>query len=267
LGVEIEVNQLVWPILIMGIDTRGLHLRELYLTIILALIMTVLVGCASSQGFDRTAMSDALHVDSIPESQLFASQGIQLFMPLRLGVFFVNRDFPNRQFVRKVEWLTRDRKQLLRQLTPLQNEHILVEAFVLMDTTLRGENIREIRQAGAQYGADVVLIVDGTAAVDRYNNRYALLYPTLLGAYLAPGTESNALVMVTGSLWAVRSEWHTPLQIAEGISKVVGSAVLVEDSTALQEAKERAIDELGMRIIDQLRVQAERLPRARPNSP
>jgi hypothetical protein len=134
-----------------------------------------------------------------------------------------------------------------------------------MDATLRGEDINGIRQAGARYGVDVVLIVDGVAAVDRYNNRLAWLYPTLLGAYLAPGTESDALVMVTGSLWAVHSEWHAPMQTVEGASKLVGSAVLVEDSAALQEAKKHALQTLGTRIVDQLRLLAEELRRAKPN--
>jgi rhombotail lipoprotein len=121
-----------------------------------------------------------------------------------------------------------------------------------MDATLRGEDINGIRQAGARYGVDVILIVDGVAAVDRYNNRFAWLYPTLLGAYLAPGTESDTLVMITGGLWAVRSEWHAPMQTVEGTSKLVGSAVLVDDTVALQEAKQRAIQSLTERMTDQL---------------
>ena len=233
-----------------------------------SLIFLLLTGCASSHEPDRTAMRETLHVDPMPvaESQLLASQGVHLSTPLRLGIFFVNRDFPNGKSIRKVEWLTTDREQLLGKLAPLQNERLRVDAFVLMDATLRGENIRGIRLAGARYGADLVLIVDGTASIGRYNNRYALLYPTLFGAYLAPGTECTALVMVTGGLWAVSSEWHAPIQTAEGVSRVVGSAVLVEDSTALREAKERAIQALGMRIVDQLQLLAVEPSRAKHNS-
>lgn len=199
-------------------------------------------------------MNEVLHVEPtpIPESQPLASQGVHLSTPLRLGVFFANHDFPHRQSVRTVEWLARDRDQLLRELAPLQDTHVLQDAFILMDATLRGEDILGIRQAGARYGVDLVLIVDGVAAVDRYNNRLAWLYPTLLGAYLAPGTESDALVMVTGGLWAVRSEWHAPMQTVEGTSTLVGSAVLVEDIAALQEARKYAIQALGKRIVDQL---------------
>jgi hypothetical protein len=210
-------------------------------------------------------MIKALHIAStpIPESHLLENQGARLSRPLRLGVFFTNQDFPTGPSFRKVEWLTTDREQLLRQLVPLRDEQILGDAFVLMDATLRRENILGIRQAGARYGADLVLVVDGATAVDRYNNRFAWLYPTLVGAYLAPGTESDALVMVIGSLWAIRSEWRAPIQTVEGASKLVGSAVLVEDAAAVKDAKERAIQAIGQRILDQLRSLPEGLTRSR----
>ena len=247
----------------MSMETRGLRL-----TIILGLIVTVSAGCASSQGFNRAAMIETLHVDPTPDqnNEPLANQSSRLSTPFRLGIFFEDHNVPAGQSIRKVEWLSADRSQLLREFAPLQDEQILTDTFVLMDATLRGDDIRGIRQAGARYGSDLVLIVRGAAAVDRYNNRYALLYPTLIGAYLAPGTESDGLVMVTGSLWAVRSEWHAPIQTVEGASKVVGSAVLVDDSTALQEAKEQAIRALGMRMVNLLRLLAVELSRAKPNS-
>lgn len=252
----------------MTIQTMSMDTRGLCLTIVLALIVTVSAGCASSQGFNRASMIETLHVDlpADQNNQPLANQSPRLSTPFRLGIFFADHNIPAGQSIRKVEWLTTDREQLLRQLTPLQDEQILGNSFVLMDATLRSENIHGIRQTGARHEADLVLIVRGAAAIDRYNNHYAWWYPTLLGAYLAPGTESEGLVMVTGSLWAVRSEWHAPIQTVEGISKVVGSAVLVEDGTALQEAKERAIQALGMRIADQLRILAEEAPRAKPDS-
>jgi hypothetical protein len=247
----------------MSMETRGLRL-----TIILGLIVTVSAGCASSQGFNRAAMIETLHVDPTLDqnNEPLANQSSRFSTPFRLGIFFEDHNVPAGQSIRKVEWLSADRSQLLREFAPLQDEQILTDTFVLMDATLRGDDIRGIRQAGARYGSDLVLIVRGAAAVDRYNNRYALLYPTLIGAYLALGTESDGLVMITGSLWAVRSEWHAPIQTVEGASKVVGSAVLVDDSTALQEAKEQAIRALGMRMVNLLRLLAVELSRAKPNS-
>ncbi|NJN70220.1 MAG: hypothetical protein HC801_08055 [Nitrospira sp.] len=224
--------------------------------IAVVLLVALSAGCAGSQGFNRAAMNEVLHVDpsSDRESHAPSNPGSPLSLPFRLGIFFADHNFPNHQSLRKVEWLSGDRERLLHGLAPLRDQQILTDIFVLMDSTVQAENIDGIRQAGARYGADAVLIVDGAGAIDRYNNRYAWLYPTVIGAYLAPGTESDALVMATGSLWAVRSEWHAPIQTVEGASKVVGSAVFVDDSAALEDAKKQAIQALGKRIVDQLQL-------------
>jgi rhombotail lipoprotein len=220
------------------------------------LLVALSASCAGSQGFNRAAMNEVLHVDpsSDRESHAPSNPGSPLSLPFRLGIFFADHNFPNHQSLRKVEWLNGDRERLLHGLAPLRDQQILTDIFVLMDSTVQAENIDGIRQAGARYGADAVLIVDAAGAIDRYNNRYAWLYPTVIGAYLAPGTESDALVMATGSLWAVRSEWHAPIQTVEGASKIAGSAVFVEDSAALREAKQHAIQALGKRIVDQLQL-------------
>lgn len=227
-----------------------------------SLIFLLLTGCASSQGFDRTAMIKVLHLDAMQgqNDHPLVNRGPNLSLPFRLGVFFADHHFPNSQAIRKVEWLSSDREQLLHQLTPLRDKQILTDTFVLMDATLHRENIGGIRQAGARYGADVILIVDGAAAIDRYNNRYASWYPTLIGTYLAPGTESHALVMATGNLWDVKSDWQSPTQTVEGVSKSVGPAVFVDDTLVMRQAMESAIEALGKRIVDELRLLKEKLP-------
>jgi rhombotail lipoprotein len=238
------------------------EVMQLPFTIPLLLAMALSAGCAGSQGFNRAAMNEVLHVDpsSDRESHAPSNQSYPLSPPFRLGIFFADHNFPNHQSLRKVEWLSADRERLLHGLAPLRDQQILTDIFVLMDSTVQAENIDGIRQAGSRYGADGVLIVDGAGAIDRYNNRFAWLYPTMIGAYLAPGTESDALVMATGSLWAVRSEWHAPIHIVEGVSKITGSAVFVEDSAALQEAKKQAIQVLGRRIVHQLQLWMQGFP-------
>jgi hypothetical protein len=230
-----------------------------------SLVVLLLTGCASSQGFDRTAMLEVLYRDALQDQsdQPLIDRGPNLSLPFRLGVFLTDHDFPNRQSVRKIEWLSTDRDLMLRQLTPLQSEQILKDAFVLMDPTLRRENVSGIRQAGARHGADLVLIVDGAAAIDRYNNVYASLYPTLIGAYLAPGTESHALVIATGSLWDVKSEWHSRTQTVEGVSQSVGPAVFVDDTLVMSQAKKAAIHALSESVSEQLRLLKEERPRVK----
>lgn len=224
--------------------------------IALALMVAGSAGCADSRGFDQAAMREALHLDSHSTSETppVLPGSARPSPPFRLGIFFVKHQVPDTPSIRKVEWLSADRDQLLRELAPLRDEQLLVDMFVLTDVRLRGNDIKEIRQAGARFGADVVLIIDGIAAIDRYNNYLAWLYPTLLGAYLAPGTESAALVMATGRLWATRSDWQAPIQTVETRSKAIGAAAFLEDKTPLHDAKRLAIQTLANRVADQLRL-------------
>jgi hypothetical protein len=56
------------------------------------------------------------------------------------------------------------------------------------------------------------------------------------------------------------------MQIVEGTSKLVGSAVFVEDRAALEEAKKLALQALGKRIIDQVPHWIQELPPLVPHS-
>lgn len=228
--------------------------------IIVLFAVIVSAGCVNSHGFNRTAMSDTLQpIPMSPPPHQLAEP--RLSTPFHLGVVFVHRTPTSTQPLQPVEWLSVDGDALLRSLTPLQDERILADTFVLIDSVVPGESIEAIKYAGIQYGADAVLIVDAVSAIDRYNNGFAALYPTILGAYLAPGTESSALVMVSGTLWDVRSDWHVPIEAAEGKSKAVGSAFLVEDRATVAEAKDAAVETFGKRVAERLWLMGERLPR------
>ena len=224
--------------------------------IILSLTILGTIGCTSSQGFNRTAMDERLHhtPPSISEKQPRSPQTVHPSPPFRLGVFFAKHDVPDTPSIRKVEWLSADRDQLLRELAPLRDEQLIADTFVLVDVTVQSGDIKRIRQVGARFGADIILVVDGVAGIDRYNNRFAWLYPTLIGAYLVPGTESDALIMATGSLWAVRSDWQTSIQTVEARSKTMGAGALIEDNVSLQDAQRLAIQTLGKHIAEQLRL-------------
>ncbi len=115
--------------------------------------------------------------------------------PFRLGVYFVRTEFPTRQSVQSGEWLSAEKDQLVQRLTQLRSDQILREVVVLAEPTVRTLTRQELRQASVRYGIDVLLLVDGVGAVDRHNNAYALLYPTVIGAWLAPGTVIDALFM------------------------------------------------------------------------
>jgi DNA-binding transcriptional regulator YiaG len=208
-------------------------------------------------------MRETLGVAEIPDAQHASAVGHADMPnpphPLRLALYFVERDMPIRHKIRMAKWMDRDKDALMKSLTPLQREGIVADTFLLADSTIHGYDIQKIRQAAARYDADAVLIVEGVGAVDRHNNGYAAWYVTLIGAYFAPGTVSDALVMIHSSLWNARSERLYTTQTAEGRSTLTGSAVSLEDGQALAQAKTAALVELGKRTVDEWR-QSRTLP-------
>lgn len=226
----------------------------LYWTVLLILLAG---GCAGSAEFDRTAMRATLGSAEIPAAQ-HAPAVAHADMPnpphpLRLALYFVERDLPVQHKVRLAKWTDMDKGALMKELGPLQNEGIVADTLLLVDSTIRGYDVQKIRRAAARHDADAVLIVEGVGSVDRYNNGYAAWYVTLIGAYVAPGTVSDALFMIHSSLWDARTERLYATQTAEGRSTLTGSAVLLEDGQVLAQAKTAALAEFGKRMVDEWR--------------
>lgn len=229
---------------------------KLPLPLFLALLLS---GCATaSQGFDRDAMraviqspAEPARTEVVGSSRAAAAQPPAV--PLRLALYFVPQAFPAHRSLRPAEWVSSDKERLTGWLTALREEGILSEILFLVDPTIRNANVGTIRQAASRYGADALLVVQGVGGVDRYNNGYAGLYPTLIGAYVAPGTHSDALFLITGTLLDVRSDWRGETQTVEGHAEVVGPTMTVEDRQVLARAKQAALDELGKRMATLLR--------------
>jgi rhombotail lipoprotein len=231
------------------------------------ILFITLSACSTSQGFDRAGMQDTLHqrLDLVgereiktPETKHALENHLPLAGPFRLGVCFVRTEFPTRQSVQSGEWLSEEKDRLVQRLAQLRNDQILREVVVLAEPTVRTLTPQELRQASVRYGIDVLLLVDGVGAVSRHNNAYALFYPTLLGAWLAPGTVIDALFILDGTLLDLRTDTRLDGLTAEGQAQRTGAVVLVEDADALKEAKGRAIDAFGGRVEDRLRSLTDR---------
>ena len=109
----------------------------------------------------------------------------------------------------------------------------------------------ELRATATRYGFDWLLVFDGAAAVDRYNNyKAALFYWTIVGAYLADGTHSDALCVVKGTLWDVKTGAALFDEKAEAQTKTVGPAALVDDKREIEGAKRTAMNIIFQRLAE-----------------
>src|SRR4029078_10069674 len=97
------------------------------------------------------------------------------------------------------------------------------------------------------------------AAVDRYNNyKAALWYWTILGAYVADGTQSDVLCLLKATLWDVKTGARLFEEQTDAKIEKVGPAALVEDKTVLELAKATALEALTRRLDTQLKHLHER---------
>ena len=107
--------------------------------------------------------------------------------------------------------------------------------------------------AAMRYGVDWILLFDGAAAVDRYNNyKGGMWYWTLVGAYLAHGTHSDALCVLQATLWDVKTGARLFQEQAEAQTKSVGPAALVDDMQEIERAKTQAMQTLLERVTARL---------------
>jgi hypothetical protein len=217
-------------------------------SLLVLILIGVLGGCASSQGLDQGLLRAALNEHELR----FVSTPPSIGHPATpnspvLGLYLQPTGFLHREF----EWTNEDRETVLAWAQGLQLGSRGRSAGFVSLSSLKGNTLTELRASAARYGMDWVLIVDGAAAVDRYNNYKApLLYWTILGAYLADGTHSDALCLVTATLWDVKSGARLFDERAEAMTKAVGPAALIDDRREIERAKTLAVETLLKRLTD-----------------
>ncbi len=222
-------------------------------TALFGLAVVILTSCAGSKGLDRASLQEALRADTeqlLAQANPAPPQTSRLSVPFTLAVYLKPRTYLERRF----EWTAADRETLTAWGERLKSDGILSNLLLLADSSVHGRGLNDIRLAAARYGADAVLIVDGAAAVDRYNNaKAAFVYWTILGAYLASGTQSDALVLLEGTFWEIRTQSLRFSVEAEALASTVGPAAFVRDHDTVEQAKRQALAALGKRLEDHLK--------------
>ena len=209
------------------------------------LLALLTAGCAGSQGLHPGQLRDILRQE---ESRFIGSyqptdttlKTPRVSLP-SLGLYLKPTGFLGREF----DWTDRDREAVLAWGKKLVAGHDTAKANFVPQSSLKGDNFTELRASAARYDADLLVLIDGIAAVDRYNNYKApLLYWTILGAYLADGTQSDVLSLARGSIWDVKTGRLLFSEESEGRATVVGPAAFVDDDQVILRARQQALGAL-----------------------
>lgn len=227
----------------------------------IVLISIFSLGCAAKKGFDRGAIGENLYsAPEITEDEIKRILELkpQIKFPFKLGVYF------SESYGGWYRWYGSNyrkwgkNEQETTWLDQLKTEGIISDVVPISSVTVTGHDdkkgfLKTIRFAAARHGVDAVLIVDYNCGVDRYNNYSAVLYLTILGGYLVPGTHSDALVIMKGALWDVRNEYLYLTVDAEGEAKKIGPAFILKDKDSVDLAKEKALKDFKEEVLARMR--------------
>jgi hypothetical protein len=219
--------------------------------IVLALLL-LLSGCAGNQELYLATLKQTLQDEEArfvgaPPSATSTANPSARQGPPKLGLYVMPTGFIRHEF----EWTDADRESLLVWTNGLQRDGLISGASFMQLSSIKGNQLAQLRESAVRYGIDLLLIVDGAAAVDRYSNyKGVLLYWTILGAYVADGTHSDALCLVRGSLWNVHGETKLAEEEAQGLSKIVGPTARVEDREQVTTARRQALTRLMEKLRD-----------------
>ena len=216
---------------------------------VLALLL-FLTACASSQGLPLDSLQQTLQDEEArfagARPSTSTANGSTRQGPPKLGLYVMPTGFLRHEF----EWTDADRGALLAWTNGLQRDGHISGASFIQISSIKGNQLAQLRESAMRYSVDVLLIVDGTATVDRYNNSKGVLLYWILGAYFVDGAHSDALCLVRGALWDVRGETKLGEEEAQGLSKIVGPAALVRDQEGVTATRRLALTKLMEKLRD-----------------
>lgn len=210
------------------------------------LLLLLISGC--SQGFDRNllhqqmkgAANDVLEVDPYLDSQ----EKPPLPFPVKLAIYFDSRS-NNGEWRWDWDWQPEHATPLLSLEESLKNLEIVSEVFYLPESVVNGWQLEDIKQAASRYGANAILVVNGSALVDLYLNGWATLYPTFVGLWFAPGSSVDALFVIEASVWSTDNP-HRYLSLEEeSVARLSKPLVFARSRHAIAAAQQQGIQQLS----------------------
>ncbi len=102
-----------------------------------------------------------------------------------------------------------------------------------------------IRELAATYGVDAVAIIDSATEYDQYVNPLSVFYLTVVGLWIVPGSEVNALSMLRAQVRDVHNGFLYAVARGEGEANLVRPRIYLEKQDAERKAWEKAASDLA----------------------
>jgi rhombotail lipoprotein len=237
------------------------------------ILLAVLVGVAAlgcSTGFDRQAMNVQMEAEQpllFDDADVLRAEQIrpQLQFPIRLAIvppaMFNRWDHADRKETEG------QRKEIMSWGEKLRDAGIVSDFFILpqiLTSQVHTQSfMKDLRVAAARLQADAILILRSSTDVDSYVNVLGILDLTILGMFVAPAHEKDALTIVEGMVLDNRNQYVYLAGSAEGTGSSFGPLATVNETSAVQESRVVALRSFG----DLLLKEGRRLRDGAPGSP
>ncbi|MEZ5566719.1 MAG: rhombotarget lipoprotein [Gammaproteobacteria bacterium] len=232
---------------------------RLPVVIVSAFCAVLLSGCwntlSQQRGGVSSSLVDFLYPDGeVPPQQTDTIPNLQV--PLRVGLAFV----PGRNGAEISEVL---KTQLLDQTKAAFSSYDFIkEIVVIPDAYLRaGGGWTSLDQVARLYQTDVMALVSYDQVANADDNKASLLYWTIVGAYVIPGTNRAVQTFVDTAVFDVPT--HKLLFRAPGIDRNESTSTLVNLDEDLRNAKSRgftvAFDDMNKNLDSELGKFRERI--------
>jgi rhombotail lipoprotein len=227
---------------------------------IVALVLAVLTGCGSmvNHGPARQAGSlvDYLYPNA-NEAPFMQPTVTQLRPPVRVGIAFVPSPGYNRGLLE-----TEKTKLLERVRDSFSQYNYIGNIEIIPSTYLRpGGGFNNLDQVARMFNVEVVALLSYDQLQFNDTNKFAVLYWTIVGAYVIKGDRYDIQTMVDAAVFDVKS--HQLLFRAPGSSQVKGSATMAgfgEQARAAQaDGYRQAVDQLIPQLQNELAGFKERI--------
>lgn len=229
-------------------------------SLLCALVIGLLAGCASwvSPGTARQVGSvvEYLYPDAKNPPQM-TQESTTLRPPVRVGLAFV----PDTGSSRSISEIEKNR--LLERVKVAFSQHAFIgEIEVIPSSYLRPRGgFSNLEQAARMFNVEVMALVSYDQMQFNDTNALAVLYWTIVGAYVIQGDRYDIQTLVDASVFDVKS--RKLLFRAPGQSHVKGSASMSGFSEASRQARtegfNRAVDDLIPQLQRNLETFKERL--------
>ncbi|MCB1189862.1 MAG: hypothetical protein H7A23_18520 [Leptospiraceae bacterium] len=242
---------------------KAIVMKKLFFIFILA-IAYLLYSCASI-GFDRGQIKEDSQIkvqidDAEIEKNL--SQKPQVKFPIRIGVYLMEGN-------NSKHWRfdSTDKQSLLSIEEGLIKKGVVSQIFYISEsigyvgtskdyaTTKKGEytknqplDLKKIRRLASKYGADCVLLVKGGNYMEEDSNVFSILYATIIGLWIVPGSIRNSLFVVNASMWDVRNEFLYLTAEAEAEEKITRPYGFLNEKDLIKRTKDKAFESLKIEL-------------------